>query len=301
MKKLITILLLCILFSCNKDKINPEKIRLIRTERSTANGKFYVTSYEYDSYDHIKRVAISEDNASPVTMADIAYNGNEAILIPPQYYDGGSAINTVIRITLDADRKPLKRIEHWKAIHPTYPSYRYVYDTMAYQYNAEGLLTRASGTFVDSGTWNPNQIRVRRGVHTIDYTNTDRNITSLREIYNISYSLIEGSTIRDSSSSHEYTARYVYTSQYPNRMDFKNIAVLNEYKHYNYDAPFNRNYQNMPDSAIATGIDRDGSGAIVFNGSSIKTAIRSYNESGFLSQVASNMGAYEQTKFIYNK
>jgi hypothetical protein len=115
---------------------------------------------------------------------DITYNGNEAILVLPTMYDAGDEINTEIRITIDADRKPLKRIEYRQAIDPVYSDYRYSYDTLTFQYNAEGLLTRATGYLVDSGTWYPGQLWIRRGTHTIDYTNTDNNITGLNEFYN---------------------------------------------------------------------------------------------------------------------
>jgi hypothetical protein len=189
-------------------------------------------------------------------------------------------------LTLDATGKLLKRIEYTHRVpdFPGLPSQEFRYDTVVYEYDAGGLLVKSTGSRRDSIWVQQDYTVIRQFASTVTYTNNAGNVIARDEYVTYPYRTTQGGVTTISGGSSEYHQVFHYSKAFPNQTDFKNAAVLNEYKQY-YDPGLNSNYKNMPDRVVINNIDRDINGTIIFNGNGAVDIDRTYNDRGFLSSV----------------
>ena len=116
------------------------------------------------------------------------------------------------------------------------------------------------------------------------YTNDGNNLISMDEHASYPGEIRADGVSTNSGGSSDYHNVFSYTKSFPNHADFKNAAVLNEYKLY-YEPPFNSNYKNMPDQITRSSTDKDINGTIIFSGTTIINIDRTYNDKELLSTV----------------
>ena len=114
------------------------------------------------------------------------------------------------------------------------------------------------------------------------------------------YTTTQGGVTTISGGSSEYHQVFHYSKAFPNQRDFKNAAVLNEYKD-RYEPALNSNYKNMPDQVLSSNIDRDMNGTVIFTGNGTTDIDRIYDEKGFLSSVSilTPTTQYRKIDFFY--
>jgi YD repeat-containing protein len=303
MKRLPWILALLVFFSCKKSK-DTDAIRLRTVESIDYMGNAVYTKYSYDHQGRITSITENKANEQPVTLATISYNGNEAVLLS-SYDDPSYKQTKELRLTLDATGKLLKRIEYTYRVNKAFlikPAEEFRYDTMAYEYDAAGLLKKATGNRQDSAWLQPDHTVKRQFISTINYTNSGNNITAMDEYVTYPYATTLGGVTTISGGSSEYHRVFNYTKAFPNGADFKNAAVLNEYKFYFYEPPLNSNYKNMPDQIGINNIDKDLNGTVIFTGKGTVDVERIYNPKGLQSTINLLSGNTHQRKinFFYS-
>jgi hypothetical protein len=304
MKRLACILTLLVFLSCKKSK-DPDDIRLQTVESIDHMGNPVYTKFNYDHKRRITSITYNEANKQPVTLATISYNGNEAVLLSHSETDPSMNQTTEVRLIFDGTGKLLKRIEYTYKVKKNFavkPAEEFRYDTLVYEYDAAGLLKKTTGNRRDSLWIQPDYTIKRQFISTADYTNTGNNLTASDEYVTYPYTTTTGGVTTLSGGSSEYHREFKYTKAFPNGADFKNAAVLNEYKFYFYDRLLNSNYKNMPDQVVINNIDRDLNGTVIFTGKGTVDMDRIYNAKGFLSTLNLLSGTTLQRKinFFYS-
>jgi hypothetical protein len=208
-------------------------------------------------------------------------------------------------LTLDANGKMLKRIEYTQnqsrtVVLPT--AGNFTEDTLLCEYDATGLLNKTTQSRYDSNWSDPIYYSARRITDTATYTNDADNLTKINEYAVYPVHASQGGVVTVAGGTSEYHNEFRYTKSFPNKTDFKNAAVLNEYMLY-YELPLNINYQNMPDQVIRNTTDRDINGAVIFSGTSTIDIERAYNTDGLLSSVnvLSHNTPYTTINYFYGR
>lgn len=282
--RIITIILLSlIVFGCNEFG-DHEAGRLVRIEAWSYTGYVLHTQYGYDKQGRITTITQYKDNEEPVVIVSITYNGNEAVLLSSTEFNQ----NTKVVLTLTGSGLTQRRIEYTHKVSTTndvLPSETFVYDTLVFEYDVLGFLTKTKGSRYDSTSWvNLARNQVRRVTTDGTYTVDSGNITASEDF--IVYRVVtrEENTSNLSGGSSERHSVFNYTKSYPNKTDFSNAAILNEYKQY-HEAFLNINYLHMPDQVISTTIDRDLNDEVFFYIEVTRDMERVYNGNGLLSSV----------------
>ena len=283
--RLLTFVLLSF-FSCKKS-IDHGETKLLRTESTDYNGSVLHTEYAYDNAGRITTITQYQNGGQPVVAVTITYNGNEVTLLSHPDIDPLYDQTTEVHLSLDATGKMLKRIEYTHRVAksgPAQPAERFTYDTLACEYNAAGLIDKATRNSYDSTWVNSTYNTVTHLTSSTIYTNDDGNLTASDEYAVYPRITRNGATTTVSGGSSEYHHVFHYAKSFPNHADFKNVAVLNEYAFY-YDVFLNANYKNMPDQVIINNTDKDINGSVIFAGNATIDMERTYNSDGLLSAV----------------
>jgi hypothetical protein len=304
MRILTLIFVSLIFFSCKKST-DPVTIRLLRTESTDNNGNVLHTEYGYDNIGRITTITQYENNAQPVVAVTISYNANEATLLSFPDYDPVYNQTTEVHLTLDANGRILKRIEYTHGVAktpPVQPTVTFKYDTLICEYDAAGLLMKTTGSRYDSTWVDPTYNIATWFTSRASYTTEAGNLTTSDEyvVYPIITRKRGRTTVSEGSS--EYHNVFNYTKSFPNQTDFKNAAVLNEYRFY-YEPIFNISYKNMPDQVIRSSMDKDINGSVTFTGTSTVDIERIYNAEGLLSSVniLSHNTPYKEINYFYGR
>lgn len=303
MKKLTSILLILLFFSCKKDN-DPRDLRLLRIETTDYNGNLVNTEYQYDNQGRIIRITSKKNNEKPVEVVTVGYSGNDVFLVSFPDFDAAYTQSTEVRLTLDASGKPQKRIEYTNRVSKVpNPSKEFRYDTSFYEYDATGLLKKITRIRRDSIWLQQDYIVKRKFDFIVNYTNSNGNLISRDEFVTYPYTTIRAGVTTISGGSSEYHHVYNYTKGFSNGTDFKNAYVLNEYPFFFYDPPLNGNYKNMPDQIVVNNIDRDINGNIIFNGKGTYNLDRVYDKNGFLSTITIPPGSTQFVifNFVYGR
>ncbi len=293
-----------IFFSCKKSA-DVGELKLLRTEATDYNGKLLATEYEYDNMNRVVTIKQSEDNAATEVAVLISYNGNEAILT--SFPKNEPAYNQTKKVLLmfDPNRRTLKKIAYTHGIPINAAAQTpqiFVYDTLLYSYNPDGLLKEVKRTLYDSSWQNQANNYSRKLNSTITYTIQANNATASDEYSIYNSTLRQGGVTTFSGGSSEYHNVFSYTKSYPNQMDFKNAALLNEFLDY-YELVLDVQYKNMPDRVVRNSLDKDMNGATIFTGSTIVEIERSYNDDGLLSSVniPTATTQFRKIKYFYGR
>jgi hypothetical protein len=303
MKKLTWILVLLLFFSCKKDN-DARDPRLLRIEATEYTGNIVITGFQYDNQGRITSITRRKNNEPEVVVVTVAYSGNEAILQSSPDWDPSYNQTTEVRLTLDASGKVQKRIEYTHRVAKLQnPSQEYRYDTSINQYDAKGLLEKTTRSRRDSVWVQANYTIKRQFNFIVNYTNSDGNLLSRDEFVTYPYTTNQGGVITISGGSSEYHNVYHYTKAFPNKTDFKNAFVLNEYPFFNEDPPLNARYKKMPDQVTINNMDRDINGNVIFIANGNINLDRSYDTKGFLSTITIPPGSTQDTKinFFYGR
>jgi hypothetical protein len=286
MRILIVLMISSLLFSCKKSTDN-STIKLQRTEATDNTGDILHTEYDYDNSNRIVAIKQYKNSDEPVTAVTISYNGNEVVLLSHPDIETAYDETTEVHLSLDGNARLLKRIEYTYEVEKVFsskPSEIFRYDTLLCEYDAAGLLKNTTSSRYDSTFVDATHNNVSRLTSTATYTNDGNNLTSINEHADYPGVIRTDGITTASGGSSDYHNAFSYTKSFPNHADFKNTAVLNEYKLY-YEPPFNSSYANMPDQIIRSSIDKDIHGTIIFSGSTIINIDRTYNDEELLTTV----------------
>ncbi|MET0637622.1 MAG: hypothetical protein ABWZ25_16455 [Chitinophagaceae bacterium] len=300
-KSFIWAFLLVVFHSCKKDN-DPADLRLDKLESTDYVNNVVITEYTYDNQGRMTSISKKRNNEDPVVTVTISYNGNEATLLSFPDYDPSLNQQSEVRFILDASGKPLKRTEFTKRISkniPIYPHQEYINDTLIYEYDAAGLLKQTTGSRRDS-IWIQADHTVTRKITVINsYSNVAGNLVSSDEYITYPSTETQGGVITISGGSSRYRKTFYYTKGYPNKTDFKNAFVLNEYR-LSHESLLNSNYKNMHEEVAIHNMDWDINGAVIFDSKGNITMDRTYDGNGFLSSVIIPPGSTQDVRIIYS-
>ena len=298
------IFVLLFFLSCKKSG-DSVATRLLRIESTDYNGNVLYTEYGYDHQDRISTITEHTNNEQPAAPVTISYQGNEAVLHSFPEIDPVYNQSTEVHLTLDANGRMVKRIEYTYYVaktSPLQPPEKFRYDTLLCEYDASGLLKKTTESRYDS-TWADSTTNsITRLSFTRNYTTDAGNVTGSDEYAVYPVITRKAGVTTMSGGSSEYHNVFRYTKSFPNKTDFKNAAVLNEYGLY-YELWLNVSNQNMPDQAIRSTVDKDINGAVIFSFTSTIDIERSYNTDGLLSSVhvLSHNTPYPEINYFYGR
>ena len=294
-KTLYFLVLLVVLIACKKDNDNRSETRLVKKTNNDGNAG------EVFKYDASGRIFGKADLKTNEMVATISYNGNEAIILR-SHSNAGVIIENEVRISFDSEGKPISRIlrASLEYISPNVPPQRdYVNDTLLYEYDAQGLLKRTVGRSFDSTWFNPNDLEIQshRTESITTYTVSGGNVSGSVQVSSIGGMHWFRGTEFKYFENIEDTYSYEYSKQYPNKTDFSNGALLNEFE----VTPFllNKNYKNMPDKITRTKISRDKNGVTMSTYNSVLDFTLEYDSKGYLSGIKNNAGVPPNEKFYF--
>ena len=272
-----------LLFSCNKSG-NSVSTRLMKTESTSYTGDILHTEYGYDMSGRITSITEYVNSAAPAVVVTIQYNANEATLISHPDNEPTMDQTREVILTLDADGKLLKRIGYTHGVSKTtspQPAELFSYDTLVCTYDAAGLLENETGSRYDSTWVNPTFTQATRFHSTTSYNSANGNLVSSDEYVTYPITTRDDGIVTVAGGSSEYHNVFGYSKAYPNKMDFTNAAVLNEFRLY-YEPLLNSNYNNMHNQMVSNNTDKDINGTVVYSGTSTVDIERTYNTDGLL-------------------
>jgi hypothetical protein len=302
MKLSICLIVSLTLFSCKKS--GNTDLRLSRTEAANYFGYILHTEYSYDDKGRIINIKEHENNAPPVVMVSITYNGNEATLL--SFPKNEPLINKTkeVRLLLDGSGKMLRKIGYIYGLSTNpaiLPIETFTYDTLVCTYDAAGFLKETKSSLYDSARGDQDYSRAGRLTSMASFTTQAGNVTNSDEQATYTTTTRQGGVTTISGGSSEYHYVFNYSRSFPNQTDFKNTAVLNEYRFY-YEPFLDINYKHLPDRVTINSTDRDLNGVVNFTINSIIEMERAYNAKGLLSSVniPSNNTQYRKINYFYD-
>lgn len=308
--KRITFLLLSVifLFSCKKEKINTENIRLLKTTTGGPNGSKLNTNFEYDSQGRIVRITRNSDAEAAKLIATVSYSGNTVVIVDTSEYYPTSKVAKTIKFTLDAERKPLQRIkvETHHFIDAAYEQRDFINDTTYYDYNAEGLLTQTREFHADSiwffqiAAGLNTHLDLRTVTRTFQYNNS--NVVAIAGVGNRVYRQQNTSGVLNRQYNVEESVSYTYAAGYMNRTDLNNVLILAEYGGSVFFSVLNPKAVNLPDGRVFRYVEKEiATGAETIAESDVATYKVFYNSFGFLSGFTSQNTNTPDILLTYNQ
>jgi YD repeat-containing protein len=302
-------LALFILSSCKKDKdqaVNPDDVRLVSIEMKGTNYTSHL-DFAYDASGRIMHVSSHDNNSAPVSILDVTYNGNEALLVGTPLNSAGTNHSDSTRLLFDAGRLSQKIKKSFNEYFYPYndPQRSFTQDTTIYEYNTSGLLTREIKNTWDS-TWRnvSNSGLISTSIYRTNgsnsYSLSNGNVVSMTGVTNWTFITRQGTQTVLSSRSSESTANYEYAKSSVNKTDFSNAAIINEVAWFT-GLPLNEKYHNLPNKLTSTYTERAQSGAVVSSTSNTTDYQYAYNGYGFLSSLFDPATPDLKTIFVYNK
>jgi hypothetical protein len=309
---ILSVLFIISLDSCKKDSDSqPEEqqevadtTRVVKTSYNHSTSS--TTETMFFEYDKSGKIISLKDSADPSYYVTISYNGDEVTFqeSPPKQGNYGYRAH----YKLNGNRLPVQRItvEGMDAMSATYPRFEIHTDTCKYEYDAAGLLVKATGKGYDS-TWSKNQaspyIRSIRKAYTTNYTNKDGKLMSVKTlgteetIQTIGANTYTDAMNTEENYSFEYTKNYLNKSDSINAWLFVELDLL-----YSSKFPMIK-YANLPDKMRHTTKSTDPATGDVYNNSDESYSVElEYLPSGYISSVKFTDGNYwDKTRITYNK
>jgi hypothetical protein len=303
--KILTLSFISLLFLSCRKSANSVSTQLQRTEYTSYTGDVLYNEYGYDGMGRITSITQHVNTDQPVVAVTIEYNGNEASLISHPDNEPTLDQTREVILTLDIDGKLLKRIGYTHGISKEaspQPSELFSYDTLLCEYDAAGLLKKKTYSRYDSSWINPTLTLSTRLNSVVNFISADGNLVSSDEYVTYPRTTRDNGIVTVTGGSSEYHNVFDYSKSFPNRMDFKNAAVLNEFR-YDYEPLLNSNYKNMHNQMTTNNIDKDLNGTVVFTSNSTIDAERTYNSDGLLAadHIAPGHTQYVTVNYFYGK
>ena len=316
-KSLIPILSLAFIISldsCKKDSDNnqPEKqevrdtTRVIRTDYTHSSDPTIETAlFEYDKSGRLISLKYPKNPNADVT---ISYEGDEAIWQEAPAAPGN--FNYSARYKLNSNRLPVQRIaaESMDGMSTSTPRFQIHTDTCKFEYDASGLLVKATGTGYDTSwaKYSDQTISFSSGrkAYTITYTNKDGKLMSaqINGVEESSNTQVGANTYKKAYTTEENYS-FEYTKNYANKADSINAWVFAELATL-YGTKFPAiKYANLPDkmnySSKRTNV---ATGSVNVYTDMPQTREIEYLPSGYVSSITFTEGTdWDKTKFTYNK
>ncbi|OQP56839.1 hypothetical protein A3860_09655 [Niastella vici] len=309
---ILSLLFIISLDSCKKDSDNqPEEQQLGDTTRVVKTNYNHSTSSTTETtffeYDKSGRIISLKDSADPTYYITISYVGDEAIFQEAPADPGN--FNYSARYKLNSNRLPIQRItaENMDGMSTANPRFQIHADTCKFEYDAAGLLVKATGTGYDT-SWSKYSQAVyyssNRKAYTINYTNQDGKlmavkITGVEESSNTQV----GANTYKSTSNTEENYSFEYTKNYGNKADSINAWVFAELGTLYGDKFPAIKYANLPDKMNHSTKRTDvATGVVNTYTDDPQTRELEYLPSGYISSITFSDGKYwDKTRFTYNK
>ena len=315
-KTLIPVLSLAFIISldsCKKDSDNqPEQqeagdtTRVVKTTYNHSTSS--TTETMYFEYDKSGRIISIKDSADPTYYNTISYVGDEAIFEEAPAAPGN--FNWSARYKFNSNRLPVQRItaENMDGMTTSNPRFQIHADTCKYEYDAAGLLLKATGNHYDT-TWSHYtgssiSYSSNRKPYTIEYTNQNGKLMAVKITGTeaSSYTQVGGSSYT-SATKIEETYSFEYTKNYPNKADSINAWVYAELGVLYGEKWPTIKYANLPDKMTESTKRTDvATGQESTYTHKPQTMEVEYLPSGYISLITFSDGQYwDKTRFTYNK
>jgi len=315
-KTLIPVLSLAFIISldsCKKDSDNqPEQqetgdtTRVVKTTYNHSSSS--TTETMYFEYDKSGRIISIKDSADPAYYNTIRYVGDEAIFEEAPAAPGN--FNYSARYKLNSKGLPVQRItaENMDGMSTSNPRFQIHADTCKFEYDAAGLLLKASGTHYDT-TWShyagsPVSYSSNREAYSISYTNQNGKLMAVKVIGTEASSNTQvGGATYNSAANTEDNYTFEYTKNYLNKVDSINAWVYAELGVLYGEKWPTIKYANLPNIMnestkridLATGRETNHTEPPL-------TMEIDYLPSGYISSITFTSGQYwDRTRFTYNK
>jgi YD repeat-containing protein len=308
---IVSLLFIISLDSCKKDSDSqPEQqqpvgdtTRMVKTIANYSGSSTPETTY-YE-YDKSGRIVSVKDSADPSYYYTISYSGDEVIIEQAPAEPGN--FNFKGRYKLNSNRLPVQRIsvEYIDEMTATYPTYQVSTDTVNYEYDAAGLLVKATGNHFDT-TWRTSSVAASRKPYTISYTNQNGKLMAIKltAVEKYGYTNIAGGgSPQKITTNIEENYTFEYNQNYPNKVDSINAWLSFEMGLLYSDYAPTIKYGYLYDKSTHTEKRTDVASGNVYNDTyDPHTRTIEYFPSGYVSAVTDNYRTdWDKTFFTYNK
>lgn len=304
-----------LLYSCKKDSAsnsdnnnNSDSPRLVKLQMSSSSNSYTPVVFNYDQSGRIVSIADSAKPTQP--FITISYTTDAATItqiattsVNYQLYKSSYKLNS--------NNQPVQRIRYdsSNALASSYPQLEVSKDTCKYEYDAAGLLLKATGTHYDSSWYNFNvvEITVERKAYTRNYTNNAGMLMSSKSTSTgfVNYTRGAAATIKTNKNIEENYS-FQYTNHNSNKTDFVNAWIFAELGLlYTVDYPLIKTYAYYPDkisySTTSTNADN---GQFLSTSTANYTNTLEYTSSGYIAAYTQTEGSgsyWDKFKFIYDK
>jgi hypothetical protein len=308
---ILSLLFIISLDSCKKDSDKqPEEepevadtTRVVKIHNSYSGGSdTYTTIFEYDQSGRIIKIKDSSNGAEYFT---ISYNGDEATF---KETPSSPNFHHMVRYKLNSNHQPAQRISVESSQYVGAPASQYAIftDTLRYEYDAAGLLVKATGAGYDS-TWNNysgTTYRVNHKVYTYTYTNKDSKLMSAKSSGLEDERITNSGGTSKSATQTDVSYTFEYTKNYANKADVKNAWVFAELDLlYAYQYPMIKGYANFPDKIVHSSKRTDLASGNVYGVSEVTSSFElEYTPAGYISTFTTKDGSkWDKYLFTYNK
>jgi hypothetical protein len=295
-----------LLSSCQKqnstNNTSPEQLHLIAIEMASANGIYHL-SLDYDANGRIIKGSSSFNNSSPQTNFTVAYNNSEVLFAKPNFDIPGFFATDTLRFILNSNRLPTKRTENIfqeSKAPQAIPQRSFIFDTTYYEYDAAGLLSKETHTVRDT-TWKNNGSIITANQKTTavtNYTTVNGNVTTVNKTTLTIATTYSNGTSSSGYGNQEVTRTFEYGTNYPNKTDFTNTLLLNEFNLFK-TWPLNEGYKNLPEKITTVTVEKDATGAVKSTTTSTDVMVAAFDSKGWLSTITDPAYQNAITSFIY--
>jgi hypothetical protein len=291
-----------IIAACEKQDNNFSNHRLIAIEfRSSPDSLTGRTNFIYDGQDRIIQIVSNENRTTKVQM-DVAYFPGEIRIVKPLYGAYDMPLIDTIRFIRESNERVVTRLEHYYQMYQEYNGTleEEQWDTATFHYDVVGFMMKEFHSIRHHGISGATDTycTVRRN-STITYTNSNGNLVRkhLLSISTLSYDNTPDWT--GSSGIFESTSDYEYSKSFPNKMDFTNSIILNEWGFFT-SISIDKHFQNLPEKIttadVSTSVNENSS---YFYQRSSRYSV-TYNSDGLLATISNPDTIGAATVFIYD-
>ncbi|OQP54318.1 hypothetical protein A4H97_22810 [Niastella yeongjuensis] len=316
MKKLlipiVSLLFIISLDSCKKDSDSNsdqqqpvgDTTRVVKTivTDNSSNSTPETTYYEYDKSG---RIVSLKDSSDPSYYFTFTYSGDEVTVEESPAVQGN--FNFKARYKLNSKGLPVQRIgvEYMDEMKEANPIYDVHVDTTNFEYDAAGLLVKATGFQYDT-TWRTSSAAATRKPYTIAYTNQNGKLMAMKRtsVEYYSYKNTVSGQPGGFTTNVEENYAFEYANNYPNKVDSINAWLYYEagslYSNYAPTIKYAYLFDKMTHTTKRTQVE---DGYVSNDEDDPQTRVIEYFQSGFVSSVTDNYGTteWEKTRFTYNK